>query len=185
MLKVFTRENPPDNRLDVLVEGMCDFYRYGLAAGMEGLVPLKDEWEAVSGFLAVKKLSYRDGLDLECQIDKKALEFPIPRIFLQPLVDNAVKYSRKANDLPVKVRISVTRAKDGSLLVEVGNIGPWYDPEFRTQLPSYSLDNLRERLAAYYPGKKHEMTISATPKWVSVKIRLSNPKDRSRNPTKR
>ncbi|CAN5625406.1 hypothetical protein BH09VER1_BH09VER1_14150 [soil metagenome] len=138
-----------------------------------------EEWEAVNGFLAVKKLAYKEGLDLQCHIDKEAREFPIPRIFLQPLVDNAVIYSRKQNDLPVKVRINATRKKNGLLLVEVGNTGPWYEPEFRFQ-PSYSLDNLRARLETYNTGKKHEMTISSTTEWVSVQIRLSPPKAKKR-----
>ncbi len=84
-----------------------------------------------------------------------------------------------------KSRINVTLAENDSLQVDIGNTGPWYEADYSRQLPSYSLDNLRERLAVYYPGRKHEMTISATKEWVSVKIRLSNPNGRSRKSAKR
>jgi LytS/YehU family sensor histidine kinase len=164
---------PKIERLKTVINGLADYYRYAVAAQRDGTSPLAEEWEAVRGFLTVQKIRYAEGLQVESELSEEALDFPVPRIFLQPLVDNAVKYGRKTGELPVKVRIRASCPKRKTLQMEVSNTGSWYERENRSPHVSGSLDNLRQRLAALYPGKKHEMTVSATDSWVNVKIRLS------------
>lgn len=165
-------ETPKVDRLRTAVDGMSDYYRYALTAGLEGTISLSKEWEAVEGFLTIQKLRFGDDLELDCEISKKASGFLIPRIFLQPLVDNAVRYGRKTGELPTKVRIRALCPNRGTLQVEVSNTGSWFEHDKRSAYVSTSLENLRQRLAALYPGEKHEMTIAADDGWVTVKIHL-------------
>lgn len=166
-------KEPKIDRLRTAIDGMSDYYRYALTAGGDGTVPLRDEWQAVEGFLTIQKLRFGDGLDLDCEISQEASEFPVPRIFLQPLVDNAVKYGRKTGELPTRVSIRASCPDKRTLQVEVSNTGSWYERDERSGHSPVSLENLRQRLAEFYPGKKHRMTIATSGGRVTVKIQLS------------
>jgi len=164
---------PKIERMKTVINGLADYYRYAVAAQRDGTSPLAEEWEAVQGFLTVQKIRYAEGLQVESDLSEEALDFPVPRIFLQPLVDNAVKYGRKTGELPVKVRIRASCPEKKTLQVEVSNTGSWYEHDSMMQHVSVSLENLCRRLAELYPEKKHELTTANTDGWVTVKIRLS------------
>jgi len=175
LLRSKLSEKPPcSSELTTVMDGMCDYYRYALASLQEGTVPLSEEWEAVSGYLAVQKARFGDQLELDCKISKQAMAFPIPRIFLQPLVDNAVTHGRRTSEPPAKIRISASCPDKKTLCIEVTNTGLWNDePGIIPRHPSVSLENLKRRLALLYPGKKHRMEITDKDDWITVKTRIS------------
>jgi len=167
-------KNPRLEEIKPVMEGMSNYYRYALASLQEGTIPLSEEWEAVSGYLAVQKARFGDQLELDCKISEQAMTFPIPRIFLQPLVDNAVTHGRRTSEPPAKIRIAASCPDKKTLSVEVANTGLWDDePSIIPRPPSVSLENLKRRLALLYPGKKHRMEITDKDGWITVKIRLS------------
>jgi len=168
-----TRKDSRPEELTTVIEGMCDYYRYSLASLHEGSIPLSEEWEAVAGYLAVQKARFGDGLELDCKISKQAMAFPIPRIFFQPLVDNAVTYGRKTSEPPAKIRIAASCPDKKTLRVEVANTGLWDEHDMSPHHPSVSLENLRQRLALLYPGKKHRMEIGNMDGWITVKLRIT------------
>ncbi|HEY1744849.1 MAG TPA: histidine kinase [Granulicella sp.] len=71
--------------------------RYSLAADItstkaERIVPLRDELDAVSDYLALERIRFEDRLRVTQQIDPAALNICVPRMMVQHLVENAVKH---------------------------------------------------------------------------------------------
>lgn len=67
---------------------MADIYRY--CAVKTPLVPLKMEYDCLRNYMKVMKLRYGSVYSLELIGDERALEAYVPRMCLQPLVENAI-----------------------------------------------------------------------------------------------
>jgi Predicted signal transduction protein with a C-terminal ATPase domain len=68
-------------------------------------VTLHDEIEHSLNFLNLMEIRYRDNLNYELQIPDGMLEIRIPKLIIQPLVENSTKYAINA-DPPWNIRIS-------------------------------------------------------------------------------
>jgi LytS/YehU family sensor histidine kinase len=110
-------------------------------------VPLKSEVEVVGDYLALESVRLEDRLRVQFAIDQEAGQVPIPPMFLQTLVENALKHGiaklPAGGDLIIRAVL-----KPGALVVEVENPGQLAEatPE-ATQL---GLANVRERLRILY-----------------------------------
>ena len=69
-----------------------DFLRKTLGLGEKAAIPLRDELNLVRAYLAVEKVRYGARLSLEENIAPEALDFVVPPLLLQPLVENAVAH---------------------------------------------------------------------------------------------
>lgn len=117
----------PGQHLKDLVQALADYLRYSLDNRNHDRVPLEHEFEAIKGYLAVEKARFRDELEIECRIDENARRDLVPGVFMQPLVENAIKYGRKTSPLPLRVRLFVSHPEPGIIRVEVSNTGHWID----------------------------------------------------------
>ena len=75
-------------------KALADFYRIALSNGEE-LIPLKDEIENVKDYLIIQRTRYSDVFDFQIQADEKILEEMIPKLSIQPLVENCIYHGLK------------------------------------------------------------------------------------------
>lgn len=66
-----------------------DFYRGYLSKG-KNEIPLREEIEMVKSYLEIQKLRYGDIFEVEYEIDEKLLNILVPKLILQPLVENSI-----------------------------------------------------------------------------------------------
>ena len=88
-----------------------------------------------------------------------------------------MKYGAATSKDRVRIRLAFRRGPDGRILIEVANTGAWIPPtDTDRTVPSLGigLENLRQRLARYFPGK-HEFTTEPTDGWVVARIHLDAP----------
>ncbi|WP_164985278.1 sensor histidine kinase [Ammoniphilus sp. CFH 90114] len=82
----------------------------------ESIVPLKIEMDYIKSYLALQKQRFEEELQIEMEIDPATLDILIPKMILQPIVENYFEHGRFAEN--TKGRLSVaTRLEDGELLV--------------------------------------------------------------------
>lgn len=162
---------PDQTRPRRVVEGLAAYLRYSLQHRHDAAVPLGAEYDATVNYLAVEQERFRDELLVECRIDDALRPVPVPGVLLQPLVENAVKYSRHTSDPPYRVRLEIDASPAGALNVVVANTGSWVDPPASAGPHGTGLENLRRRLALLYPGT-HELTTSQADGWVRVRLRI-------------
>jgi hypothetical protein len=156
-----------------IVEGLATYLRYSLQHRHDAFVPLHAEFAATLAYLAVEQERFRGELQSECSLDERARDALVPGVLLQPLVENAIKYSRQTSEPPYRVQLRVTAPADDALTIEVANSGEWVEPASVAAPHGVGLDNLRRRLAFLYPGR-HELSISHDdPGWVWVRIAIT------------
>jgi ligand-binding sensor domain-containing protein len=155
---------------------LAEFCRITLhrPGGAEGEPTLGEEVAMLRAYLDIEQTRLGDLLDYTIDCDPSLHALRLPPFLLLPLVENAVKYGSATSKDRVSIRLAFRRGADGGVLIEVANSGVWIAPD-TTERPVPSLgiglENLRQRLARYFPGK-HEFTTEPTDGWVVVRLRL-------------
>lgn len=74
-----------------MVEALSDMFRYSSAV-MEKTVPLERELQNISDYLYIQKIRRQNGFSCEVQIPEEFKKCLVPKLLLQPLVENAFKH---------------------------------------------------------------------------------------------
>ena len=152
-LNTMLGESDGNPRLALVVRGVSDYMRYALANRRNLFVPLADEAEALERYADVERVRFGDELEIVISIDPRTHNLPVPGVFMQPLVENAIKHGRETSQRPMRIRVE-TRFEDNLLVIRVSNTGRW-NPEGAVEgHPSGAgLDILRRQLELLYPGR--------------------------------
>ena len=130
-----------------MITRLANILRYNLHRDLMHTVPLKSEVEVVGDYLALESVRLEDRLRVQFAIDPEAGQVPIPPMFLQTLVENALKHGiaklPAGGDLIIRAVL-----KPGALVVEVENPGQL--AEARPEATQLGLANVRERLRILY-----------------------------------
>jgi signal transduction histidine kinase len=128
------------------------------------LVRLEDELQIVRDYLSIEHVRFGDRLRFEIQSDATA-DARVPRLALQTLVENSVKYavSPRKDGASIAIRAVKNRATPPNIAtttIAVEDDGPGFDA---TVLPEgHGLALLRARLALLF-GDRGELRIDSTP----------------------
>ena len=91
-----------------LTRSLSDFFRISLSSGADW-IPVPQELKHVSAYLSIQKTRYRDILDYEVDECEELRSVYMPKLLLQPLVENAlyhgIKTKRGGGRIEVRVRI--------------------------------------------------------------------------------
>jgi LytS/YehU family sensor histidine kinase len=136
---------------------LADFLRKTLGLGEKALIPLRDELALIHSYLSVEQIRFGTRLKLEEKTEAEVLDYLVPPLLLQPLVENAVRHGISNLTEGGWIRIEVGRgAGDGlysspSWFIKIENN---FDPGTpRRRGTSIGLKNVRQRLDTAYRDK--------------------------------
>ena len=78
-----------------LVDALTNMFRIGLSHGKD-IISVKEEITHVSNYLYIQKIRYKDKLNYQIQVDESLYSIEVPKLILQPLVENAIYHGIKA-----------------------------------------------------------------------------------------
>lgn len=159
-----------------LINAVAKMMRYGMNAS-ETVVPLRAELNHAKAYLELQKQRFGDRLDVAYDIDPASLDAPMPKMLLQPLLENVFKHGYETQGEKVGIRLRTAVDSGGRLAVTVEDdglgIGPARLNELRQQLSRASgsaiwldgrqhigLGNVWMRLKLYY-GDEAAMSIES------------------------
>ena len=109
-----------------LVNSFSEYLRNNLSTLEEtGLITFETELSHVNTYLDIEKVRFEDTLEIEYDI--KCVDFSLPVLTVQPIVENAVKHGTSKKRGGGTVRIS-TREDNESYIIEVSDTGCGFDP---------------------------------------------------------
>ncbi|MEK4511021.1 MULTISPECIES: sensor histidine kinase [Paenibacillus] len=113
------------DQLAEYVVAMSDLFRYTITGPSKGeWVKLQDELEHVKRYMLIMKMRFEDRLDWEIEAPPEFADVELPRLLLQPLVENAVLHGVESKIEPGWIRLTV--ARDGeriAITVEDNGVG--------------------------------------------------------------
>lgn len=137
------------------------------AIASEDVVPFAEELEHTRAYLAVEQAQFEDMLIVD--YDVPHVQFRVPPLTLQPIVENAIKHGLDPDSEPLHVEIR-TRATSRGGMIMVADNGPGFDPAIADD-PNTTLANIRQRLEMMCNGS---LTIVCPPSGGTV-VRITIP----------
>jgi len=121
------------------IEKLSEVYRYVLEHTGEELVLVQDEMKFIHDYFFLQKIRFGDSLHLKLDPALNKLDFMIPQLSLQLLVENAIKHNTASRKKPLVIELFV---KEGEYLVVKNNYQKRKDLVKSTGI---GLINLKER----------------------------------------
>lgn len=143
-----------------VIERLAGLFRYSLRGSEVGWVRLREEFEAVRGYLEVEAIRLGDRLRSEISLAPEAADVLVPPLVLQPLVENAVLHGIAPRRGGGRLSVEATRT-DTALLLSVTDDGdgPGSSPHRGS---GTSLADLEKRLELVYGGDATLASTSST-----------------------
>ena len=110
-----------------LVDALTSMFRIGLSQGKD-YIPLREEKTHVANYLFIQKVRYQDRLQYAMEIPEELDLCIVPKLILQPLVENAIYHGIKLKRGGGMIRLT-GEARDGSLCLRVWDSGAGVSPE--------------------------------------------------------
>lgn len=134
---------------------LSNILRSSFTMGKQKTISLEEELKLVNDYLEIEKTRYEERLTCSQEIQQNSLNYPVPAMMLQTLVENAIKHgiSKLPNGGHVTIRTQFHFTK---LLIEVENDGE-YLPDAKKN-SGHGLANSKQRLALLY-GQDAELKI--------------------------
>ncbi len=94
------------------LETLGNFYRNFLSKG-DREIPLKRELRIIQDYLSLQKLRYGDVFDDEYVLEDKTLDFKIPKLILQPIVENSIYHGVRLKGEKGIIRVTTRMEEEG------------------------------------------------------------------------
>ena len=110
-------------------------------------------------YCALQKLRFNDRLNCTFDITICQNDWNIPKLLLQPIVENSIRHGIEPCSHPCTIQIEVTELDEETLLIVISDDGCGFD----TALPNgggIGMANVRERLLSFSPESQMEITSS-------------------------
>jgi two-component system sensor histidine kinase YesM len=152
-----------DKMQDMIIH-ISNYLRYFFKDNMT-LVTIEDEINHVRNYVSLQKDSLEQDVECEIEIEEQLMDCIIPVLLIQPFVENALKYGRKANQtLQLEIRIIELMMEEEKLLdIIITDNGNGFHPEVLKQLNAHTsyqysennvgIANIRQRLSLIYGDK--------------------------------
>ncbi|WP_421568547.1 sensor histidine kinase [Stenotrophomonas sp. PD6] len=163
-----------DDRRDTAHRMICSlssFLRHSLESDPEQAVTLAEEVEALELYLDIERLRFGDRLSVVLDIEPAADAALVPSLILQPLVENAIKYTLAASEAGGRIELVARRSGD-MLDLHVRDDGPGFAAPTRGRGPGVGLANTRERLRVLYGEQQLLDIVARQPRGTDVHLRL-------------
>ncbi|WP_187273971.1 sensor histidine kinase [Paenibacillus sp. N3.4] len=176
--------NRMDNISDKITE-LGAILRYSMDLSTE-VVPLKQEIEHIEHYLSLQEGRFRNKLSFRITSEPLALQIPVPKMILQPLVENSIIHGFEKGTGSGEIEVNVTvhdrvvisivdngKGMDQATVEQIKRIYANNRPEPREEGGGIGMINVLQRLRIKY-DERFEWDISSLP-YNKTEIRLSIP----------
>jgi two-component system sensor histidine kinase YesM len=147
---------------------LAKLYRTMLNKGKK-LVTTREELDMLRAYITIQRIRFEGLYDVAFDIERGIEDFLIPKLVLQPIVENAFRHGLEPKTGPGSLLIRA-QSDDGCLLFEVTDDGVGMPEELvhminegkieRTQGSGYAIKNINERISLRY-GERFGITVSS------------------------
>lgn len=122
-----------------MTTALSSYYRIRLSRG-EALIPFDDEMEIIRNYISILKIRYRKAFRVEYQIEDSARAYNIPKLTLQPFVENSIYHGISPLGEEGLIQIRAWE-EDRLLIIEIEDNGVGMEEEDIREIISNSKKN--------------------------------------------
>ena len=140
---------------------LADYFRLSLSHG-RSIVTLQEDAEITCKYLALYKHRYDYTYDVEWILQPESLSCLLPKLTLQPLVENALRHGIFMRDQKEGGKLTIrSSVEDGHLMLIVQDNGPGLKGGM-DEKKGFGLENVRRRLDLYY-NNRYSLELKSLP----------------------
>ena len=140
---------------------LADYFRLSLSHG-RSIVTLQEDAEITCKYLALYKHRYDYTYDVEWILQPESLSCLLPKLTLQPLVENALRHGIFMRDQKEGGKLTIrSSVEDGHLTLIVQDNGPGLKGGM-DEKKGFGLENVRRRLDLYY-NNRYSLELKSLP----------------------
>ena len=167
---------------------LSTYYRTSLNRG-ETMTTVENEVNNIRAYLRIQRIMHDDNFQVKEDIDPALYHYEIPKLILQPLVENAIEHGLDLSERTDRQLTITVKQKEEKLLFSVRDNGNGMSKEQAEQIlgyhsPGYGVHNVYDRIKLLYKEEGHMIIESSEGKGTCVKIliptRAAGLKERSR-----
>lgn len=163
-----------DNRSVVdIIKSLAKFFRLSLNSGND-IILLKDEIDHIRQYLYIQKKRYADELLYTIIEDSNFDEFKLPKLVLQPIVENAIYHGIKGLNREGHIIIK-TFKEDDKLVISIYDNGRGMNTNMQEKnkarrLGGVGLSNVSNRLKLYFGDKFNIKVDSSIGEFTDIRL---------------
>jgi ligand-binding sensor protein len=168
------------SKTEELIYNLCDLLRYNLK-NADNFPTIKDEIHHIEKYLSIQTLRYSDRIQYEMDVDPCILDYRIPSVILQPLVENSFVHGLEQKKEGGTIKISGRLTEDNEIVISIMDNGKGFSPEIlqmfhrmkkkNHQYTGLGLFNTHDRLRIFF-GDRYGLKIESTSKRTVVYVRI-------------
>ncbi|OMD61147.1 MULTISPECIES: sensor histidine kinase [Paenibacillus] len=156
-------------KISEMVEALGYLFRSSIGL-KDPLITLEKEITIVRNYVIIQKTRFDERLDFRMDVPEHLHDALIPKLTLQPLIENAIRYALEPNIEPCTISITVSEEEQG-LDIRVSDNGPGMSAEFikdlqmgrvKTRGEGIGLANIAERIQIVF-GPEWGTSIESEP----------------------
>ncbi|WP_248548091.1 sensor histidine kinase [Paenibacillus sp. FSL H8-0282] len=156
-------------KISEMVEALGYLFRSSIGL-KDPLITLEKEITIVRNYVIIQKTRFDERLDFRMDVPEHLHDALIPKLTLQPLIENAIRYALEPNIEPCTISITVSEDEQG-LDIRVSDNGPGMSAEFikdlqmgrvKTRGEGIGLANIAERIQIVF-GPEWGTSIESEP----------------------
>lgn len=156
---------------------MSAFYREAL--NMRSITTtVHDELTFLESYLRIRRLTCSHAFSVEIRVDEALVEYELPRILLQPIVENAIDHGIEANPAGEEGTIRIeAQEEDGDIVFTIADNGPGMPEDRLAALlasppTSHGLSNVNERCHLFFSEEYGVALRNRQPHGLIVQVRV-------------
>lgn len=169
-----------NEEISKVVDRLALFYRLSLSNGKE-IVTLESELRHIESYVSIQNMRFNNAILLTLKVPPELLSSTVPKIMLQPLIENAILHGILEQDSEKgEIQVSAIEEK-GDLIVEVSDDGIGMEKEvlenvlirpISKQSGGFGIRNIQERIQLNYGPHYGLSFTSLSDGGTTVRIRL-------------
>ncbi len=173
-----------NDQAEQMVTSLSSYFRSFLSDGRD-IVTVAEEKQHIQSYLEIQQVRYRDIMEYEINIDPSIEDTKLPKMTLQPLVENAIYHGLKPKRGKGKIIVTGTR-EDDNIILKVSDTGLGMNSEelevLKTRVlnedtTSFGLTSSYKRLKILY-GEAFTFDIESKPQeGTSISIQIPGKAD--------
>jgi len=136
------------------VSRLGNLMRTILEKNAKNAIPLRDELSFIKDYLGIEEMRFQDRMTVEYKIQDSVQDAAVPRLILQPLVENAIKHGLKSVEENGKITIEAYALPEGRIFISVSDNGKGSNKSLEQMTENgIGLKNVKDRIELVYQEK--------------------------------
>ena len=143
-----------------LIDALTTMFRVGLSQGQD-IITFEEELSHASNYLYIQGIRYKEKIEYEIEVPEHLYPLKVPKLILQPLIENSIYHGLKMKDERGIIKISSEIVEDVFVIrIEDDGIGIKED-ELRRLNQSLSENKERDSFGLFYVNDKIKLHCGA------------------------